>query len=179
MIVSLITELPLLTQARTRSADLESNDLFLIRHTLDVNQDVWEQSASSLTFFATLVTFFSFLFPLYPHIHPHLPTQHSLHRYHFQILAEVHTHRSEVEAMYKSWELRSITRNNAELLSKNNKEVLLQKEVSFKNCEAGLVKAMLLPPPCDGFSGAAHCKTRMLTLALTLHPSPWVDLCDF
>lgn len=85
VITSLILEPPSDTLCM-RSANLESSAIcsffFPIWHTLDLNQDFWEQSASSFTYFAILVTFFLFLFPLTPSIHPHLPTRSSLHRRH-------------------------------------------------------------------------------------------------
>lgn len=152
MIMSPNPRAPLSDTACMRSADLESSAVcgffFPIWHTPDLNQDFWEQSASSLTYFATLVTFVFFLFPLNPRLHPYLPTWSSLYRRHAQTLAKAHTRRPQVEAGYNSWELRGTTRSNCKTLGQ--KEVLFWKEVTFRNCEAGLVEAMLPPPPCDG-----------------------------
>ena len=119
---------PLSDTACMRSADLESsavcNSFFPIWHTPDLNEDFWEQSASSLTYFATLVTFVLFLLPLNPRLHPHLPTRSSRRRRHAQTLAEVHARRSQVEAGYNSWALRGITRNNCKTLGQKRGTVL-------------------------------------------------------
>lgn len=128
MITSPNPRAPLSDTACMRSADLESSAVccffFPIWHTPDLNQDFWEQSASSLTYFATLVTFVLFLFPLNPRLHPHLPTRSSLRRQHAQTLAKVHTCRSQVEAGYNSWELRGITRNNCKTLGQKRGPIL-------------------------------------------------------
>lgn len=163
-----------------RLADLESSIhgfLFSSWHTLDFNNNDWEQSASSLIYFATFVTFFLFLFPLNPHIHSYLYTSSSLYKHNFQILEEIQTHTLWVEEIYNSWELTEITIKFWE------KKYYFKKKC-LRNWEARLVKAVLPPPPFDGLMALfpigqnADLETRVSSPALGPKPlsmgwPPW------